>query len=457
MNLNELKRVHFVGAGGIGMSGLAEVVASRGPAVSGCDLRPTAVTRRLQERGIPVAEGHSPDHISDADLLVASSAVRRDNPELEQARLRGIPVMRRAEVLGLLTRERPTVAAAGTHGKTTTSAMVSLVLRRAGMDPTLIVGGIMHDVGSNAVIGSGEWLVIEADEFDRSFLQFDPRVAIITNLEADHLDCYRDLDDLTDAFRAFVARIPAEGTVFVCADDRHASSAAEGAVCHVVRYGAAESADLRIEKIDFRDGGSRFELVRGTERVEVRLHVPGTHNILNATAAIGAATEVGIDFAEAARHMEHFRGVERRFQRIGSMAGVEIIDDYAHHPTEIRATIQAARSAWPEKKIVAVFQPHLYSRTRDFHRDFGDALAEADRAWVLPIYPAREEPIEGVDAGLIVRDLPAEALAHVSLLDATLEDAAARLRESCEAGDVLITMGAGDVHRIAEMLAEVTA
>lgn len=457
MNLSELKRVHFVGVGGIGMSGLSEVVASLGPAVSGCDLRPNAVTRRLETRGIAVAEGHSPAHVAGADLLVASSAVRSDNAEISEARERGVPVMRRAEVLGLLTRERPTVATAGTHGKTTTTAMVSLILRRAGIDPTLIVGGIMHDVGSNAVIGRGEWLVIEADEFDRSFLQFDSRVAIITNLEADHLDCYRDLDDLIGAFREFVSRIPEDGALLVCADDSNAPSAAAAARCRVIRYGTEPTADFRIESVTFLEGGSRFHLVSGNDRVEVRLHVPGTHNVLNAVAAIGAAVEVGVPLSDAARHMESFRGVERRFQRMGVLAGAEIVDDYAHHPTEIRATIQAARTAWPSKRIFALFQPHLYSRTRDFHREFGEALAEADRSWVLPIYPAREEPIEGVDSALIVRSLSGDASERVALLDLPLDEAAEHFRSVLGEGDVLITMGAGDVNRVSEMLAEVTA
>ena len=457
MNLNELKRVHFVGIGGIGMSGLAEVVASRGPAVSGCDLRPSSVTRRLLTRGIPVVEGHSADHAADADLLVASSAVRATHPELEAARSRGISVMRRAELLGMLTREHPTVATAGTHGKTTTTAMVSLILRRAGLDPTLIVGGVMHDVGSNALIGGGEWLVIEADEFDRSFLQFDPRIAIITNLETDHLDCYRDLDDLIETFRQFVARIPEDGTLLVCADDRHAAEAASEARCRVLRYGTAAEAELRIENVVFSEQGSRFDLIDGGKRVAVRLQVPGTHNILNAVGAIAAAQAVGVDLAEACSHMADFRGVERRFQKIGTANGAEVIDDYAHHPTEIRATIQAARSAWPSRRIIALFQPHLYSRTRDFHREFGEALAEADQAWVLPVYASREEPLEGVDAHLIVRDLDESAADRVRVMDMSLEDASVQLRDSVGEGDVLITMGAGDVHRVAEMVAGVTA
>lgn len=360
--------------------------------------------------------------------------------------------MRRAEALGLLTREHPTIAVAGTHGKTTTTAMVSTILELSGADPTLVVGGMMRNLGSNARVGSGELLVIEADEFDRSFLQFDPRIAVVTNLETDHLDCYRDLDDLVATFGQFVARIPAEGTLLLCADDAHAPSLASAAACRVISYGTAADAELRISEVSFEEGGSRFLLSDGEISTEVKLLVPGLHNIRNAVAAIGAARAAGVDLETAVRLMGEFSGVERRFQRLGTFRGAELVDDYAHHPTEIRSTIDAARTAWPSRRICAVFQPHLYSRTRDFHREFGEALSQADLAWVLPIYPAREEPIEGVDASLIVAAGAGEG--RVTMLDASLEEATEQLRDRLDGNDVLITMGAGDVHQITETLAE---
>lgn len=454
MNLSQINRVHFVGIGGIGMSGLAEVVASMGPAVSGCDLRPNNVTRRLETLGIRFDHGHDPVHVEAADLVVTTAAVRQDVPELARARELGVPVIRRAELLGQLTRERRTVAVAGTHGKTTTSAMASLILREAGLDPTLIVGGVMHDLGSNAKIGAGDLLVIEADEFDRSFLQFDPKVAIVTNVETDHLDIYADLEDVVATFGQFVARVPADGTLLLCGDDANAPGIADSARCRVLLYGTGAECQLRVSEVRFDDSGSTFTLIYEGAEYRADLSVPGQHNVLNAVAAIGASISVGVPAADAVRHIGAYKGVERRFQRIGMLGGAELVDDYAHHPTEVRATIAAARGSWPSRRIIALFQPHLYSRTRDFHHEFAAALATADVARVLPIYPAREEPIPGVSSEMIVASARTAGVGDVALLDGTLEDATTTLRPMLGDGDVLLTMGAGDVHRVAEMLAE---
>lgn len=451
MNLGEHKRIHFVGIGGIGMSGLAEIARAEGLAVSGCDMKASATTARLVERGIDVEIGHDPAHVASASLIVISSAVKRDNPEVARASEAGVPVMRRAEFLGEITARKKTVAIAGTHGKTTTTAMASFILREAGLDPTIVVGGMMHDLRTNAVLGSGEVLVVEADEYDRSFLAFHPAIAVVTNIEADHLDIYRDLDDIRGAFRDFVALLPETGVLIGCSDEPEVAALLAASNRRTVRYGIGEGASLRARDVRFDDGASSYDLWSGTTPLgRVTLQLPGEHYVRNSLAAIAAALELGVPMESIAAALATFRGVERRFQRLGEHDGAIVIDDYAHHPTEIRATLAAARASYPGRRVVALFQPHLYSRTRDFAREFAEALADADEAWVSPIYPAREKPIPGVDASTIAN---AVGGGRVRAIDGTNAEIALKLGGSLDAGAVFVTMGAGDVHEVAEILA----
>jgi UDP-N-acetylmuramate--alanine ligase len=433
--------VHFVGIAGAGMSALAELFVRRGAVVTGCDAAgdPTGDLRRL---GITVSTGHDPSHVDGARAVVVTSALPKSHPELERARDIGIPVIRRAEALGEAVSGGDLVAIAGTHGKTTTTVMTTEALHAAGCQPTGIVGGRVGTWGGNLRFGSHQLFVVEADEYDRSFLALTPTVAVITNVEADHLDIYADLADIHRTFEQFAS--PAR-TIVLCADDRGANGLAMPSSAEVIRYGL-HSRDARLLALDVRSegGGSIFEVEYDDEMLgEVELSVPGVHNVLNALAAIASGLALGVTVDAMRPGLTSFRGVERRFQRLGSANGIEVVDDYAHHPTEIRATLAAARTAFPGRRIVAAFQPHLYSRTRDFAREFGDALAAADSVYVADIYPAREQPIPGVTAELIVA-ATRDAGGSVAWQGArTLLSAA--LARTVRGGDVVLTIGAGDI------------
>ncbi len=441
--------LHFMGIGGVGMCGLAEVLLAEGHRVSGCDLADSERTRRLAGLGVSVQRGHDPDHLEGVDVLVVSSAVPAASPELAAARARGVPVARRAELLAELMRGRRGVAVAGTHGKTTTTALIGHLLAAAGADPTVIVGGRAHGLGAHARRGTGPLLVCEADEFDRSFLELAPEVAVITNLEAEHLDCYGDEEALTEAFAAFANRCSVFGAVLLCADDPGAWGLRGRLRRRVVGYGRSAAAELRLEIVDAGPAGTRFVVGRsGRVLGEVRLRLPGAFNALNAVAAIGAGLELGFDFATLAAACADFRGVARRFELRGERAGVTVVDDYAHHPTELAAVLGAARQALPGRRLVAVFQPHLYSRTRDFAPGFAAALLGAEVAVVLPIYPARERPIDGVSSQLVVDE--ARRLGHPQALAGPPPDEVmVQLEALLRPGDVLLTLGAGDVDRVA--------
>jgi UDP-N-acetylmuramate--alanine ligase len=452
MNFDQIRTIHFVGIGGIGMSGIAEILADAGHSVSGCDVRRSAATELLEKRGVSVAIGHDPAHLTGVDLVVVTAAVRGENAELDAARRRGIPVMRRSEMLGEIVNRKRAVGVSGTHGKTTTSAMIATVLESAGLDPTLLVGGIVSNFGTNARTGHGDYLVVEADEYDRTFHHLHPEIAVVTNIEADHLEYYGSFDAIVEAFRIFVRGIPENGVVIACVDDLHVAQALLPALSTdksvgattVVRYGLGDAADLRATHIEFHERGSRFE-VPGVGFF--KLFVPGEHNVRNALAAIAVGLELGLDAATIATGLAKFIGVDRRFQLLGDYGGALIVDDYAHHPTEIRATIAAARSGFPARRVVALFQPHLYSRTRDFAKEFATALRTADVAMVTPIYAAREKPIEGVSARMI-----AEAEKGIEFLDRSNSEIFNEMRRRLGPNDIFITMGAGDVHEIAEML-----
>ena len=433
--------VHFVGIAGAGMSALAELFVRRGVVVSGCDAAgdPTGDLARL---GITVHTGHDPSHVEGTRAVVVTSALPKNHPELERARALGVPVIRRAEALGEAVSGGALVAIAGTHGKTTTTVMTTEALHAAGREPTGVVGGRVGSWGGNLRYGSDTLFVVEADEYDRSFLALTPTVAVITNVEADHLDIYADLDDIHRTFEKFAA--PAR-TIVLCADDPGAARLAAPNSAEVIRYGV-QSHDARLLAVDVRaEGTGSFFRVEFDGEVlgEIELAVPGMHNVLNALAAVASGLSLGATVDAMRPGLAAFRGVERRFQRLGSANGIEVIDDYAHHPTEIRATLAAARSAFPGRRIVAAFQPHLYSRTRDFAREFGEALAAADAVYVADIYPAREQPIAGVTADLIVRSTR-DAGGRVSWQGARAA-LAQSLAPTLAPGDVVITIGAGDI------------
>ena len=452
MRFLRLRRLHFVGAGGVGMSGLAEILLLSTPLeISGCDLQRSENTDRLTRLGARIAAGHDPAHVQEADLLVISSAVAESNPEVAAARAAGIPVIRRAEMLGEIMRLKQGIAIAGTHGKTTTTSMTGLILTEAGFDPTIVVGGQVRILGTGARLGSGDYLVAEADEYDRSFLELTPVVAVITNVEADHLDTYRDLDEIVEAFTAFANRVPFYGTVIGCADDPGVARVLPRVKRRVVTYGISSEAALRARAIEPEGAGTRFEVWEGERWLlgAIRLPVAGRHNVANALAAIAVGRELSIPFPKIAGALAEFSGVVRRFETKGERGNVLVVDDYAHHPTEIAATLAAARQVHAKRRLVALFQPHLFSRTRDFAEEFGRALAAADRVVVTDVYPSREKPLAGVTGELV-----ADAARRAGSPDVVYVAEKTKLIETLEGllrpGDLLLTMGAGDVVRIGE-------
>jgi UDP-N-acetylmuramate--alanine ligase len=442
--------VHFIGIAGAGMSALAELLVRRGVVVSGCDANP-AMADDLRRLGIQVAEGHSPAHVEHAHAVVVTSAVPRDHPELQRARELGIPVIRRAEALAEAVSVGDTVGIAGTHGKTTTTVMTTDVLAAAGLDPTGLVGGRVGSWEGNYRAGGDRIFVVEADEYDRSFLALAPAVAVVTNIEADHLDIYRDLDDIRSAFTQFVSGARA---IVLCADDRGAATLDVPVSAELLRYGI-DSPHARVVARELRakgDGSAFAVMFDGRLVGEATVAAPGRHNVLNALAALCCGIAYGAEMAGMLEGLARFRGVERRFQRIGERGGIMVVDDYAHHPTEIRATLQAARMAFPGRRIVAAFQPHLYSRTRDFAAEFGEALAIADAVYLTEIYPARERPIPGITSA-IVENATRAAGGAVAWRGAR-PDLAAALASDLTPGDVVLTIGAGDITRTApELLA----
>jgi UDP-N-acetylmuramate--alanine ligase len=456
MRFLRLRRLHFVGAGGVGMSGLAEILLLSTPLeISGCDKERSENTERLTALGARIAYGHDAGHLDQADLVVISSAISESNPEVAEARRRGIPVIRRAEMLAEIMRLKQGVAVAGTHGKTTTTSLTGLVLTEAGFDPTIVVGGRVRILGTNARLGKGDYLVAEADEYDRSFLELTPVVAVITNIEADHLDTYRDLSDILDAFTTFANRVPFYGAVVACLDDAGVRQILPKVKRRVVTYGENPEAGLRAERIRLEASGTTFEVWEGRtwSLGEVRLPLPGRHNVANALAAIAVGRELSVPFPAIARALKEFTGVVRRFETKGERDGILVLDDYAHHPTEIAATLAAARQVHPGRRLVALFQPHLFSRTRDFAESFGRALLAADVAVVTDIYPSREKPIAGVTGELVAGAARTAGHPRVIYIPERME-VIPELESLMCPGDLLITLGAGDVVRLGEAYLE---
>jgi UDP-N-acetylmuramate--alanine ligase len=457
-------RVHFIGMGGIGMSGIAEILLAMGYTVSGSDLRRSPVTDRLVSLGARFFEGHDAAHAAGADVVVTSSAVPADNPEVVEARARHTPVIQRAEMLAELMRLKYGIAVAGMHGKTTTTSMIAAVLAAGGLDPTVVVGGRVNALGSNARIGNSQYLVAEADESDRSFLKLSPVLGVVTNLDREHMDCYRDMADVEDAFVQFMDRLPFYGAATVCLDDSMLAAILPRVRRRVFTYGTAEAADYRLQKLE-REAGSQAREDGSQATFEVRhagltmgpfvLHVPGHHNLLNATAAVAMGLQLGIPAEQVALGLASFRGVDRRFQQHGSPSGVAVIDDYGHHPTEIRATLEAARSCG-YRQIHVLFQPHRYTRTRDLMAEFATAFAAADSVELLPIYAASEVPIAGITSEVLAGKIRSAGHSRVGTCE-TLAEGVARLAAAAEPGDAVLTLGAGSVSQGAPLLMEALA
>jgi UDP-N-acetylmuramate--alanine ligase len=441
--------IHMIGIGGAGMSGIAEVLASRDHVVTGSDLKESPYTRRLREAGITVYIGHASHQVGDADQVVISTAIPSTNPELLEARRRSIPIIPRAAALAWLLEGNRSVAVSGTHGKTTTTSMAAHVLEALGENPTALVGGELNDIGSNVAFGRPDLVVAEADESDRSFLYLRPQAAVVTNIEFDHPDFYTSLDDVVETFEQFVRSLPADGHLVVCADEPSCLAVAAGAPCPVTTYGI-DSGDLRAEIV----GPSSYVLFEnGHRRGEVELGVYGRHNVLNSLAAAAVARWLGHDAHEAASSLRTFGGVRRRFQLKGERAEVRVIDDYAHHPTELSATLAAARSTMPEGgRLIAVFQPHRYSRTRVLYREFGDSFSSADAVLITEVYGAGEMPQPGVNGKLIV-DAICETRGHPEVYYIPQQDAIPGvLQDVSQSSDLVLTLGAGDISKAGEDL-----
>ncbi len=448
------QHVHFIGIGGIGMSGIAEVLANLGFRVSGSDLKSSGATARLQELGVEFKEGHAAENVGDAHVVVRSTAVREDNPEIVEARRRSIPVIPRAEMLAELMRlKSQTVAVAGSHGKTTTTSMVATVLGHANLDPTFVVGGVVGAFGSNARLGKSDLMVVEADESDRSFLMLTPTIAVVTNIDREHMDFYKDMTDVRKCFQDFVNKVPFYGAAILCLDDPHVQAVIPHIERRRVTYGLSAQADVSAHGIRFDEGfGSSFTVWRGSEAIgEVALRVPGLHNIYNSLAAIAVGLELEIPFEQIAGALSEFTGAERRFQRKGEEAGVLVVDDYGHHPTEIKATLAAAKIGSAGRRIVVLFQPHRYSRTHDLMEEFARSFNNADMLFVTDIYAASEEPIENVTADALTEAIKSYGHKNAHYIG-PLESAPEILRQQVHAGDLVITLGAGTITRVGDQL-----
>jgi UDP-N-acetylmuramate--alanine ligase len=439
------QHAHFIGIGGIGMSGIAEILLNMGFKVSGSDLRRGAVTDRLAQLGATIYEGHDRKNVAGATVVVTSSAVSSSNPEVVAAREQKIQVVQRGEMLAELMRLKYGIAVAGMHGKTTTTSMVASVLAAGGLDPTVVVGGRVDALGSNAKLGTTQYLVAEADESDRSFLKLPPILAIVTNLDREHMDCYRDMDDVEQAYITFMDKVPFYGAVTACIDNPALAAILPRVHRRVFTYGTSQDADYRLNLLPPRpDCFSNFEVATpGGAIGPFELHVPGVHNALNATAAIAIAHQLGVAKEKIAAGISSFRGVDRRFQIRGQEGGVTVVDDYGHHPTEIRATLAAAR-VFSKGRIHVVFQPHRYTRTRDLLDEFAGAFTDADTVFILPIYAASEEPLPGITSELLTSKIKAPEAHYVPDFGAAVAAAA----RTAHPGDLIMTLGAGSVSQL---------
>ncbi|MCX7141369.1 MAG: UDP-N-acetylmuramate--L-alanine ligase [Proteobacteria bacterium] len=449
---HKVKRIHFVGIGGSGMSGIAEVLLNLGYQITGSDLGTNAATRRLAEQGAEVHIGHAAEHVAETDVVVVSTAVGNNNPEVMAARARHIPVVPRALMLAELMRLKQGIAIAGTHGKTTTTSLVASVLAEAGLDPTYVIGGRLTSSASNARLGAGEFIVVEADESDASFLHLQPVVAVVTNIDADHMETYQhDFARLKQAFVSFLQNLPFYGSAVLCADDKHVREILPFVSKPILTYGFAADAMVRAENMTHSGGKMRFLALReGKSKVlDVTLNLPGRHNVLNALAAIAVATELGIEDAAIVKALAEFRGVGRRFQSHGAIpakggGSFTLVDDYGHHPAEMQATLEAARGAFPGRRIVLAFQPHRYTRTRDLFEDFVKVLSGADALLLAEVYPAGEAPIVAADGRTLARAVRVAGRVEPVFVE-NIADMPEAIRAAAADGDVVVTMGAGSI------------
>ena len=460
---HKVKSIHFVGIGGVGMSGIAEVLANLGFSVSGSDLAESATTRRLAAQGIRIATGHAAENVGNADAVVVSTAVKADNPEVLAARERKVPLVPRAQMLAELMRLKQGIAIAGTHGKTTTTSLVASILAEGAMDPTFVIGGRLNAAGANARLGSGDFLVAEADESDASFLFLSPVISVVTNIDADHMETYgHDFGRLKQAFVDFLQRLPFYGVAVLCADDANVREIMPQVTKQIVSYGLDASANVRAENVVSEDGRMRFDCVRvngSISRLPITLNLPGMHNVLNALAAIAVATEVGVSDAAIIKALAEFKGVGRRFQRYGEVAlagcgSFTLVDDYGHHPAEMKATIAAARGAFPDRRLLLAFQPHRYTRTRDCFEDFVSVLNTVDALVLAEIYAAGETPIVAADGRALARALRVAGKIEPVFVE-NIADVPQTILDVARAGDVVITMGAGSIGGVPGKLVQV--
>lgn len=450
---HRIRKVHFVGIGGIGMSGIAEVLMNLGYRVSGSDLAESDTTIRLQKLGAEVYAGHRAENLKEADVVVTSSAVRIDNPEVKAAQERLIPVIPRAEMLAELMRMKYGIAIAGTHGKTTTTSMIATVLAHGGLDPTAVIGGKLNSFGSNAKLGQGELLVAEADESDGSFLRLSPTIAIVTNIDPEHLDHYRNLEEIQKAFLEFINKVPFYGLAVLCLDHENVQALIPRVAKRFVTYGLSTQANFRATDISFHGFTTTFRAFRNDQELgQITIQMPGLHSVYNALATIATASELDLNFGVVKEALGSFSGVQRRFQIKGEWDGIMVVDDYGHHPAEIKATLSAAKRGW-DRRTVVIFQPHRYSRTRDLFKDFLTSFNQADLLFLTGIYPAGEDPIPGVNVQDLYEGIKGYAHKDVTLVlekDKIIEGVLPRLRP----GDMVFTLGAGDIWRIGERLIE---
>jgi UDP-N-acetylmuramate--alanine ligase len=451
----KVRQIHFVGIGGIGMSGIAEVLLNLGYQITGSDMKVGASVKRLRKLGAIVHIGHEAENLGDSDVLVKSTAVGMDNPEVQAALDAHVPVIRRAEMLAELMRMKHGVAIAGTHGKTTTTSMLATVVAEAGLDPTVVIGGRLNAIGTNARLGRGDWLVAEADESDGSFLHLDPTVAIVTNIDPEHLEHYGSMSSLVETFVTFANKVPFYGFAVVCLDHPVVQDILPQLRRRVVTYGLNRQADFRAENLRFEGLNAYFDVFKGEECLgAIVLEMPGTHNVQNALATIAAAMEMDIAFDVVVRGIAAFAGVERRFTVRGEHQGAIIVDDYAHHPVEIQATLDGAVAGFPDRRIIAVFQPHRYSRVKDLQADFCRCFNRADHVVVCPVYAAGETPIEGVDHHSLLDGIKRHGHRSVVAVD-SLEEAVQHIRKELGDNDLIVTLGAGNVNQIcSELLGE---
>ena len=440
--------IHFVGIGGIGMSGIAELLLNLGYKVSGSDLQSTDITERLKQLGGTIYEGHAAKNIKGADVVVFSSAIDSDNPEVRAAGQESIPVIPRAEMLAELMRLKYSIAIAGAHGKTSTTSIVASVLARGGLDPTVVIGGKLKSIGSNAVLGEGDFIVAEADESDGSFLKFSPTIAVVTNIDKEHLDFYRDLEEIKTVFLDFLDRIPFYGLAILCLDNEPIQELIPRLKKRYTTYGMSSQADFQIRDVEFSRRKSRFKVYhRGQKMGTIDLNLPGIHNVYNATASIAVGVELDVGFDQIRAALENVEGVQRRLEIKGKVDAITVIDDYGHHPTEIKVTLEAIEENWPGRRKVVVFQPHRYSRTRALFDEFSRAFYQSDVLVVMPIYAASEKKIEGISSKKLCEEIKAHGHREVMYADG-FKKALAVLKKALQPGDVLLTLGAGDVWKV---------